>query len=882
MKVFGNVDLLKGDVLDRRPTKMRWWDTRIAGNEQDALNVVAIGDSITEGWTSSTPDKSYTQRLVSLLADQLGRKKGTYYPASQGPAGWPNATHDPWKKSGGVNDATLGLGLTGRIWYTSNPGNADYIQLAKHCEQFKVYLTGSPATGVARIYIDNQLVASPNTNAGANQTQEWISPVMPAGKHTIRIQNNGAGSFVIVEGILVVEDADNTVNIWPVAEAGWGVANWVTMPAPWEGALAHTDADVLLMVLGINDETFTQTPAQVTANFATVIGRVLSALATDPSVVVVIEWASGADPAGTWDAYVTALRKFAQDNDYGLVDIDAFVGYTPTDPYLLNVDDVHPDDAGMNVWAMLMADYLMVPSSRVDTDDDEDDLAAARFSTLHFAGHSLMASGGASETDRGWGPMLAGLVRGRHYSIAQGGAVLAWPERASVGDGGWAKVVNRLSPAALRPAAEHNPAGGAAIAWSAAITYSLGDIVTYAANWWASRKGANLNQAPADGSTWWTKIVSSASRGAVKYPPVPRFPMLFFGNNDLGWGKQLTPFLEAARYAMSVCSLAEIYDDNWAGIGYGANFAARVAENDQRSFGTGYRTVPNQLGAGGTITITPPPEVPADGVFVFGFVADPAATGTLTIKRAATTLATKNFAGTTYTTAGANFANGVVVRVPVADWAAAGGGFITIEVTGQPVAGVHFDWWGMESSPVTRGVFVKLLKPADYTIWTVPYPTDADVDTWNAGLQNLIDIEFPHWRAIDPGTGWNTKDETFYIADGVHLNDLGQAQVAEAVYKGLREGFTLFEIDQIIHQIDAAPITDTRKFSELISGNGAGVVNISHMLGTQDVGVWVRKITGAPLGNVTLHWNVVDDNTIALDFDTYVRAAGEFRVVVIG
>lgn len=507
-----------------------------------------------------------------------------------------------------------------------------------------------------------------------------------------------------------------------------------------------------------------------------------------------------------------------------------------------------------------------------------------RFGTIHTAGHSLMGSGGASEVDRGWGQVLSAMLGGEYYTISKGGAVLAWPERDTTGDGGWARIVNKLSPAALRPLGKNNSASGASLAWSAAITYGLNDIVTSGGNWWSSKKSGNLNNAPAVG-TWWAQVAGPLSRGAVKYPPVPRFPILFFGNNDLGWGKQLTPFLEAARYAMSVCSLAEIYDDNWAGLTYGANFAARVAENDQKSFGTGYRTFPSVVGANGRITCYVPIDLPDDAILAFGFVADPAATGTIKITDGlGTNYATKNFAGTTYTTAGANLANGVVMRISVAAWKALGSPPIFVEPSVAPVAGVHFDWFGVESSPATYGAFVKLFKPVDYSIWTAPLPVDADVDTWNAGLQNLIDTEFPTWRGIDPATGWNTKDEQFYTADGVHPNDIGHAKIAEAVFLGLKS-FPVVDLERIALQVDATPTNQVRgKHAETINSAGAGTVNIVHNLGTQDIEVAVRRIVHAtlPLGKVYLHWVPVDDNTVQVDFDTYARAAGEFRVTVIG
>lgn len=370
----------EGSGAVSRPLGMRWWDTRIYANEDADLNILIVGDSISEGFTASTLDKAYFRRMTRSISDRLGRSRGVFHHAAPGLAGYPNPSHDVWTRVGGVNDNTSKLGLGMRCWYTAT--NGESISGTFRAKQFRCLFAGSSITGNARIYIDGVLAATFSTNTSASHGGdpagvEWTSGTLDLGDHTIRIENDGAGSFIALSGIMVVEDPAFTVNVWTAAHATYTAASWASttdVPTYWHTDLAHTEADVAILALGVNDETSTRTPVQLATDLATIAGRINTALATDPSIVLLVQWAYGIDTAGTWDPYAEAIRQLAVDNDWGLIDIDAFVGYTVGDPYGLNEDDLHPNDAGMGLWANLAAKYLLhdVPANleRVVRSDD--------------------------------------------------------------------------------------------------------------------------------------------------------------------------------------------------------------------------------------------------------------------------------------------------------------------------------------------------------------------------------------------------------------------------------------------------------------------------------------------------------------------------------
>lgn len=355
--VAGEINQVRSEMSEisgGRPSGMQWWDTRLAGNEETSLDVLVIGDSTGDGFSSTDPEKTYVRRLLREGANHTGRGRGLYYPASPVDAvGYYHASHNPWTKVGGTSDTSLLLGLSGKIWYSNTNGHS--ISGTFKAARFRVQLGSSSFTANARIYIDNVLVATVNTNNATNQTLEWTSSTMELADHIIRIENDGAGSFIIVEGVLVEEEPSNSFNVWPATLSGFGATHFATsFPASWESAVAKTNADLVVICIGVNDQTFARTPTQVADDYETIVNRVFTALGQNPSVLAVLEWGKDTLSEATWQTYVEAIRSKALLNGWAVADIDAVTGTRASDPYGLDADGVHPDQAGHGVWASVI------------------------------------------------------------------------------------------------------------------------------------------------------------------------------------------------------------------------------------------------------------------------------------------------------------------------------------------------------------------------------------------------------------------------------------------------------------------------------------------------------------------------------------------------
>lgn len=348
-------------ISESRPSGMRWWDTRVAGREEDDgnINLLVVSDSSAEGWTASTLDKTYVRRFGKDLAELFGMGEGKYFNAAPGFAGYPLPSHNVWVTAGGWINSTGGsLGLCNRWAYTAT--NGAYKRLTTEAEQFKVYFLGSHLTGNARIYIDGVLAATFNTLGNTTGTipKVWTSAELAPGAHTIEIQNNGAGSFIVLDGILAIEKVDNSVNVFNASHAGYSMPNYLAMGASWDTAVASTEAETVLIILGLNDESAGLTPVQVGNNYESLAEKLKGILGNHISICIVIEWANSNDVPGTWDPYAKELRKRSAVQGWGVIDIDAVVGYTAGDPYLLMPDTVHPNDRGSRLWADVIVKYL--------------------------------------------------------------------------------------------------------------------------------------------------------------------------------------------------------------------------------------------------------------------------------------------------------------------------------------------------------------------------------------------------------------------------------------------------------------------------------------------------------------------------------------------
>lgn len=327
--------------------------------------------------------------------------------------------------------------------------------------------------------------------------------------------------------------------------------------------------------------------------------------------------------------------------------------------------------------------------------------------------------GGASSPLKGWVNRLSALLRSSDQGSGQGGAVLTWEERGATGDGGWSPLFNSWTP----------------------------------------------------------------TPGGAPYLPPDFVPMLHYGNNDLGWGKDLRVYLETLTAAIIRLQCGAVFEDTDPSVVYnGAGWPAPDALVGKSS-GGGARHV-NRPGQSFTITV--PADFPG-GEVDLGFVAvgDPSKNGILdfTVDGVARPELTVNTVNTGYfkLQAAGGGISPWVVRIKNLE---PGGHVIVVNVRANPApVWTWFDWWGIRAQPDPIVLVCGMMKAISYAAYTAPLPTDADVEVWDAAVRALCEgIPGAKYINIDP-LGKNPK---YFSADQLHPNDLGHALITDHVMKQLR------------------------------------------------------------------------------------------------
>jgi hypothetical protein len=430
-------------------------------------------------------------------------------------------------------------------------------------------------------------------------------------------------------------------------------------------------------------------------------------------------------------------------------------------------------------------------------------------SRIFFAGHSLMGHGGASSPAFGFGNRLTAMFGAQDINVARGGAVLGWSDTAvenfgnapfpvagTTGDGGYATFLQGF-PYSHRGTVWIGP-------WSGASTYAIGDGVFTgsgaAARFWVA-KAVTTNNDPTSSPTQWLEITSPDQVGADNYSATPIFPIISYGLNDLGWGKELPVFLSVLRVVMARLRAAKVWEDATnLGAGMlvytGASWGV-VGPATQFNSGGSYKAM-NGLAVGAKVEAMIPPDWPG-GKVRFGWLQNdqqPRGTGKVMLTMDGVDVREIDFTGPrTYTQSSDVYSDIVgfqeAVDVPSGKHIV---GFRCTQAFPNP-GGVSFDYVSLDSPTPGPSVFIGLHKPTTYSAYTNPLPTDTDVDVWNAGIKAMLAAEFPEVIFVEPTVlNPSSGKVKLYAPDGLHPNNEGHALVAEQVRKAVL----------------AAPVTDAQ------------------------------------------------------------------------
>lgn len=359
----------------------RWFtDLSLAGTQ--AVNVVCIGDSVTEGSVANAPPSGYsgtlgpgrwTEVFLRRMQQSHGTGRGSMYlPTAQN---FVPGTGMNWNHSGtGLAEGAGGVALAGGgfgLWSIDIGANtANYIETFQQCDSFDIYYRTGVAGGMGdfAVKVDGQTIATvdiPQTGSVWSQVAHYtVGP----GFHTIRIQCAATGQVDIEGGIFYNGDYGSGVHVW---NSGHGGAQTSTFSSNtlWTQAVTTVSPSLVTYMLGLNDYTAAVATATVKTNMNTALDAVQTATTFDPSELIIIPYAHAFDgggfterPEADWAAYRTAMYEVAETRGAAVLDLYHLFGFAKASSDtadLFDADEIHLNERGHRALGNLLADALM-------------------------------------------------------------------------------------------------------------------------------------------------------------------------------------------------------------------------------------------------------------------------------------------------------------------------------------------------------------------------------------------------------------------------------------------------------------------------------------------------------------------------------------------
>lgn len=380
---------------------------------------VIVGDSLTEGYATTTRDGRWTHRAATTLAADSALGISSYIPAAantnnetSNAAAWPGGT-TPWTYSGTVGSAGPLYGMS--LHAITVAGG--FVELAYHGDivNFLYVRTPEAAGGGYAVTIDGQAAGTLNANGSllAGQQSAAFGTIGDIDDHVIRI-TVGSGTLTL-EGAVVVDGIGfffgvplEGVGILNAGHAGFSVPHFTatdgwarSIAALSSGGAAGAQHGVQLVgiALGANDLALAPgaggTPAEYRAGLvsmmATCDARMAAAGRALPGYLLI-------EMPGLPATWVEAAWQAAEAHDPARCSVlDLASAVEPATPTWGLMDSAgHPGDGGQVWLANSAAEALNIPRDRqiLSVGTTAGTVAAgddSRFASLSAAGAALAA-----------------------------------------------------------------------------------------------------------------------------------------------------------------------------------------------------------------------------------------------------------------------------------------------------------------------------------------------------------------------------------------------------------------------------------------------------------------------------------------------------------
>lgn len=357
----------------QRPALAAWYSA-LNNCKNEVAQVIAIGDSITEGADSGDIGNRWQTKLQQYLRDEYGVPSGARFPfipaqpATSGATGWPVTIVG--QDSTVIPDVNWGFGWRSAKVYAGGKVTFTFIGTSA-----KVMFTKASGVGTMRVVVDGGTPKAIDTNSVTNgptsDSATWSTGPLTRGQHTVEITFDPSTptglTNVLVQGLLTW-DGDETTGIRVIDSAHSGyrsgnfTANGTRVTA--NALKAAGGAALAVIAVGTNDTLY---PADF-PNYRANIERMIAALRTTAgfsgSVLLVHWYLWNQSTDGVWAPYGQIMAEIAgADPKVEYLDMSRRMPDMPS-PYNAPeglgyyAGNVHPGPRGYKFIADEMAGYL--------------------------------------------------------------------------------------------------------------------------------------------------------------------------------------------------------------------------------------------------------------------------------------------------------------------------------------------------------------------------------------------------------------------------------------------------------------------------------------------------------------------------------------------
>ncbi|MEV2277881.1 SGNH/GDSL hydrolase family protein [Nocardiopsis sp. NPDC049922] len=346
------------------------WHAALADRHYARANIVALGDSITEGQGATDFAHTWPARLRDLLRARFPTAgvtggRGFIGAASSGTLSytWPATIT-------GSPSVDTGWGPKRHTPFLDGDGTPDLITYSNLQGTSVDILWGrSSLSGTFRYRVDGGTWTSVDTSGSDQDGQLTRVTLGTSGPHTLEIEAVTATFKQIVAGVVEYDgDESAGITVHDASHFGWDSTTWATSTdaEKWPSAIGALEPGLVVVMLGANDQWAGTDPATFRTNVASLISALRGATLAPvphPPILIAMHAARGDGPfTHPWADYVAEAHALARtDPLVAVADLTLgprFPDQADSPNWGLYADAVHLSDRGLSYVADRLADIL--------------------------------------------------------------------------------------------------------------------------------------------------------------------------------------------------------------------------------------------------------------------------------------------------------------------------------------------------------------------------------------------------------------------------------------------------------------------------------------------------------------------------------------------